>query len=230
MGILARIGFHPDCNAGQQKGACNTRLLVTWELVVHECTRRTNEFTVYGRIRKPQFHSFSEDPSLPGRGVRSGQARMPVTALLRVAVLFFLAPKTRRGIIVQPRAALDVNRLTLHLAAHRHRHEVVARASQRRRATAETAAGWIAAPGDPDELENLSEKRLVDRRFPTRPTGAATTTGTRTGCSSTASRTGGPRSRRLRRTGDEPLARCRTTPEATKATATAHELCLDTGQ
>src|SRR6185437_13414448 len=66
MGILARIGFHPDCNAGQQKGACNTRLLVTWELVVHECTRRTKEFTPRGEMRKPQFPHFSENrPSLP---------------------------------------------------------------------------------------------------------------------------------------------------------------------
>src|SRR5665213_531967 len=40
-GILARIKLSSDCNAGHQKGACNTRLQDVWELVVHECTRRT---------------------------------------------------------------------------------------------------------------------------------------------------------------------------------------------
>src|SRR6185312_14519574 len=184
-----------------------------------------------GEYASPNFILFLKGPPFgPGRSSRP--ERRSVKGPLRVAVLFFLTPKTGRAVVAQPRAALDMDRLTLYLAAHRHRNEVVARPRHRRRATAEPAASRIAASGDPDELGNVSEKRLVDRRFPARPTWAATSTGTRTRCSRTPSASGTwrPRSRRLRRTGDEPVAWGSTTPEPSKATTTTHELRLDARQ
>jgi len=55
MGILARIRLSPDCNAGQQKEACNTRPLDVSELFMHKCMRCTEQFTVVRGIRKPQI-------------------------------------------------------------------------------------------------------------------------------------------------------------------------------